>query len=117
MRIFDIKKRYKLLLRYKEIANILIKHGLGFVIEKIGIFRLLNIRSRFSRLLSTEENPHKIGTLPERIKSALEELGPTFIKFGQLLSLRPDMLPEALVTELSKLLDEVEPFQIGRAHV
>lgn len=110
MRIFEIKKRYKLFLRYKEIANVLIKHGLGFVIEKIGIFRLLNIRSRFSRLLSTEENPRRIGTLAQRIKSALEELGPTFIKFGQLLSLRPDMLPEALIAELSKLLDEVEPF-------
>lgn len=110
MRIFDIRKRYKLFLRYKEIANVLIKHGLGFVIEKIGIFRLLNIRSKFSRILSTAENPHKIGTLAQRIKSALEELGPTFIKFGQLLSLRPDMLPEALITELSKLQDEVEPF-------
>jgi ubiquinone biosynthesis protein len=110
MRIFDIRKRYKLFLRYKEIANVLIKHGLGFVIEKIGIFRLLNIRSKFSRILSTAENPHKIGTLAQRIKSALEELGPTFIKFGQLLSLRPDMLPEALIAELSKLQDEVEPF-------
>ncbi|HOT74828.1 MAG TPA: AarF/ABC1/UbiB kinase family protein [Candidatus Wallbacteria bacterium] len=110
MGIFNIKKRYKLFLRYKAIANILIKHGLGFVIEKIGIFRIFNIKTKVFRILSTTENPHKMGTLAQRIKSALEELGPTFIKFGQLLSLRPDMLPENLIAELSKLQDEVEPF-------
>ncbi len=110
MRIFDFKKRYKLFLRYKAIANVFIQHGLGFAIEKIGIFRLLNIRTKFYKILSPGETPHRMGTLAQRIKSALEELGPTFIKFGQLLSLRPDMLPEALITELSKLQDEVEPF-------
>ncbi len=114
MGIFNIKKRYKLFLRYKAIANILIKHGLGFVIEKIGIFRIFNIKTKVFRILSTAENPHKMGTLAQRIKSALEELGPTFIKFGQLLSLRPDMLPENLIAELSKLQDEVEPFAFDK---
>jgi len=115
MRIFDIKKRYKLFLRYKTIANVMIKHGLGFVIEKIGLFRFLNFKSRFLKVISAEENQHKKGTLAERVRAALEELGPSFIKFGQLLSLRPDMVPEEFVQELSKLLDEVEPFSFDLA--
>jgi len=49
-----------------------------------------------------------------RLRRALEDLGPVFVKFGQLLSTRPDLLPEDICTELSKLQDEVPPFEVDR---
>ena len=52
---------------------------------------------------------------PERVRLAFEELGPTFIKFGQALSSRPDLLPTEFVKELSKLQDSVPPFPFGDA--
>lgn len=53
---------------------------------------------------------HKDKTLPERLRLAFEDLGPVFIKFGQLLSTRQDLIPEDYVTELSKLQSQVKPF-------
>jgi ubiquinone biosynthesis protein len=46
----------------------------------------------------------------ERVRMALEELGPTFVKFGQIMSTRPDMIPQELITELEKLQEDVSPF-------
>src|SRR3954462_14218456 len=46
----------------------------------------------------------------ERLRLALESLGPIFVKFGQLLSVRPDLVPEDITTELSRLQDKVPPF-------
>lgn len=114
MQIFNINKRYRLFLRYKTIANIFFKHGLGFVIEKLGLMRFVPFKKRYFKSLPYDDTSRK-KTLAERIKSALEELGPTFVKFGQLLSLRPDMVPEALVKELAKLQDCVEPFAFDEA--
>jgi ubiquinone biosynthesis protein len=51
----------------------------------------------------------------ERLRMALEELGPVFIKFGQMLSTRPDLLPADIASELAKLQDEVPPFQEAQA--
>ncbi len=47
---------------------------------------------------------------PEKLRKALEDLGPIFVKFGQVLSTRPDLIPKEITTELSKLQDDVEPF-------
>jgi len=52
---------------------------------------------------------------PERLRLAFEELGPTFVKLGQLLSLRPDLVPPEYATELSKLQDEAAPFPSAQA--
>jgi ubiquinone biosynthesis protein len=54
-------------------------------------------------------------TVPERLRLAFEELGPSFIKFGQLLSSRPDLITEEFAEEFRKLLDEVPPFRAGEA--
>ncbi len=115
MILFNFQRRYKRFQRYKAIANVLIKHGLGFVIEKIGLTSFGRIKNRFSKMMGADESLHRKATLAERLKSALEELGPSFIKFGQLLSLRPDMIPENFIVELSKLQDEVEPFPFEEA--
>lgn len=94
------------------ISWVLIKHGLDDLILATHLFRPL----RFVRYLMwwrmRAEPHHQRG---ERIRSALEELGPIFIKFGQILSTRRDLLPDDIAIELAKLQDRVPPFPADAA--
>lgn len=87
--------------RFKDIVVTLLKYGFDDFVQRLdlpwaGLFRKIN------------RIDHKLNTY-ERIRHAVEDLGPTFIKFGQIMSLRPDFLPPPLIHELSKLQDEVAP--------
>jgi len=87
--------------RFKDIAVTLLKYGFDDLVERLEI--------PGTRLAKRIQKPEKnLGTY-ERIRRALEDLGPTFVKMGQMMSLRPDLLPAALVRELRKLQDEVSP--------
>lgn len=89
-------KRYNNMKRYKEILSILSKYGFGFISEKVGEGIPFNkIKSKLIDELSRGE----------RIKLAIEELGPTFIKLGQILSTRYDLIPEDISSELAYLQD------------
>ena len=90
--------------RLKEIVAVFARHGFEDVI------RMLNLPGKrlANRVIGTEPNLSSY----ERLRLALEELGPTFIKFGQILSLRAELLPPPLITELGKLQDEVPPEDI-----
>jgi ubiquinone biosynthesis protein len=85
--------------RFKDIVVILIKYGFDDLVDR---FEMPGIEL----IKRTPRADHELGTF-ERIRCALEDLGPTFVKFGQIMSLRPDLLPQALIDELSKLQDEV----------
>ncbi len=89
--------------RIKDIAWVLTKHGFHQVAGSLQA----PVTTRLRRLFKQEEPGHVVQQ-PERLRLVLEELGPTFIKFGQLLSTRPDMLPPAYLRELGKLQDEVQ---------
>ncbi|MDD2621114.1 MAG: AarF/UbiB family protein, partial [Syntrophomonadaceae bacterium] len=91
--------------RYKEIANILIKHGFGSVFDHFTWYRIRKKSS--NEILNGELRGNNIA---RRLREALEELGPTFIKLGQILSTRPDILPPEYIHELEKLQNEVPPF-------
>lgn len=87
--------------RFKDILFTLFKYGLDDVVDRLD----LPGRQLFARI---HPDVDKMSTW-ERIRRTLEELGPTFVKFGQLLSLRPDLLPHELIAELEKLQDDVPP--------
>jgi ubiquinone biosynthesis protein len=78
--------------RYRAIAGVFVKYGL---------------------ILRRKPSPDL--SLPERIRLALEELGPTFVKLGQVLSMRPFLIPFDLVVELTKLHDQVAPMSPEKA--
>jgi len=83
----------------------LMRHGFGYMVEEMGLHRMLAIPLKLAR-----RDVHGIRTLAERIRLVLEELGPTFVKLGQLASTRSDLLPENVINELVKLQDQVPPF-------
>lgn len=104
---------YKHLKRYRDIVIVLVKHGFGDFITSINLPRHVDL----SRRLLRRQPGVKIGTYSrwERVRLALEELGPTFVKAGQIMSNRPDMLPQKLIVELEKLQDLVPPFKTSEA--
>ncbi len=94
-------------LRLLQINRVLVRHGLDELVFNIHLFRPL----RFLFYLAPWNwLPRKKASLGERIRLSLEDLGPIFVKFGQMLSTRPDLLPDDIAAELAKLQDQVPPF-------
>ncbi|AMM34284.1 Putative unusual protein kinase [Sinomonas atrocyanea] len=89
--------------RYREIADVLARHGLSQVLARAGFGRLVP-RGRGGAAM-----PGSPVGGPVHVRLALEELGPTFMKLGQILSTRPDLIPEAYQAELAKLQDAAPP--------
>lgn len=96
------------LTRYKEIISLLGKYGFGYLVEEVGLTQLLSFKDRIKADFE-KENTQEMGA---RIRGLLEELGPTFIKLGQLLSIRSDLLPDDVIKELETLQDDVPPVPI-----
>ncbi len=96
--------------RSREIVAVLLNHGFGDFVDRVGI---RDYWYRWRKLLSRKGHPpkpvHHVTTV-ERIRKTLEDLGPTFIKFGQVMSTRPDLVPPAMITELQRLQESVPPF-------
>ena len=95
-------------LRLIFISRILLRHGLDDIVLNTPIFKPV----RFVRFLSPTIFNKQMRAKPrgERIRQSLEDLGPLFVKFGQILSTRRDLLPNDLAEELAKLQDQVPPF-------
>lgn len=92
--------------RYRQIIEILVRNGFGFLIGRAGWDRQRVIRTL--KPGATEPQPHIVHT-PERLRILIEELGPTFIKLGQILSTRGDLMPAGYREELAKLQDSAPP--------
>jgi ubiquinone biosynthesis protein len=98
-------KRYKHLKRLKEILQVISKEGLGFTIDYLGIDKTLKLPWHIRQTGKTKN----IIPMASRVRVVLEQLGPTFIKLGQVLSTRADLLPPGYLKELELLQDNIPP--------
>lgn len=108
-KLSNLKKEVADVKRLRHIVEVLFKYGFGFYLKKAKLKHLLPIRKR-----SMNHKFKKGLSNPERLRLAFEELGGTFIKLGQLLSLRADLIPPEYSEELSKLQDSVKPFPFSQ---
>ena len=100
--------KLRVVMRLLEIQRVLLKHGLDDYVRATHLYRPL----RFLFILSPGVwfARHRAASRGERLRLALEELGPIFVKFGQAVSTRRDLLPPDIADELAKLQDRVPPF-------
>ncbi len=108
--MWPLVRQARYLGRYRQIAQVLGSHGFGYMVEQLGLGPLLSLPRRIVR----RPVPDPLGG-PERLRRALVALGPTFVKLGQILSTRPDLLPPSFINELSTLQDTVPPFPAAQA--
>jgi ubiquinone biosynthesis protein len=97
--------------RLSEIAQVMVRHGFGYLLEAHKLTDLLPGRSAEARLAAA---PNAV-TRGRHLRELFDELGPTFVKFGQLLSTRPDVVPPDIIAELRALQDDVRPFPFEQA--
>ncbi|MBF0621478.1 MAG: 2-polyprenylphenol 6-hydroxylase [Magnetococcales bacterium] len=100
---------YRNLLRLAEILGILVRHRIPALVDRFFMFRLMAWVIGLRPSIRRHWREHDEAA---RLRMALEELGPTFVKFGQMLSTRMDALPENIGKEMKKLQDSVPPFPI-----
>ena len=110
LNLIQLNRNIRSIRRYRQIGRVLFKYGFDQILEYLNLAHLIARGKRVFR-----RNDLKIAQLSpaERMRLALEELGPTFVKLGQLLSTRPDVLPISYITEFSKLQDKVPSFSIN----
>jgi len=94
--------------RLSEIAQVAVRHGFGYVFRRNRLGFLIPGRNG-------DEVDAPVSERGRRLREMLDELGPTFVKFGQLLSMRPDVLPPDIISELRGLQDDVRPFPFAAA--
>lgn len=113
MDLFRVTRTYRSARRLQQIINVFLKHGFGRIIDQIHLGRYVPFRKR---LKTFGQWPALKGpSVPERLRLAFEELGPSFIKLAQLLSSRPDLITVQFANEFKKLQDEVPPFSVAEA--
>lgn len=99
------KKRIRHMQRYREIIVAFSRNGFGYIVKEMGLQKIVSLPER---VLKGKKEIHT-KTTGERIRLFLEELGPTFVKLGQIASTRNDLIPPKIIKELEKLQDQVGP--------
>jgi len=103
-----VSRTYRHINRYRQILTVLVRYGFEGLVERLRIGRYVEAGLH---LISREKRPQlETLTTAQRVRLMLEELGPTFIKLGQVLSTRPDLVPPSWVEELARLQQHVPPF-------
>ncbi len=107
MSFFPLRRRVAEIVRVRRITEILVRNGLGFLVAQLALERFVP-RFLRRRPIRADEAVGRL-TVPQRLRRTLEELGATYIKLGQFLSGRADLLPPDYIEELSRLLDSAPP--------
>ena len=113
MSLLRIDRTYHNVKRLRQVATVLIRYGLGDMVSSLKVDYYL---AWIKRVVARRKPPLPVAALtrPMRVRLALQELGPTFIKLGQMLSSRPDVIPAEYASELAKLLDQVAPVAVAQ---
>jgi ubiquinone biosynthesis protein len=107
MKLTSIPRTWRHLRRYNQVIRILLKYGFDDVVDAASKDLILRFGKSF---IPRPKSIKKLGaSRAERLRKAIEELGPTFIKMGQILSMRPDLIPPDIAYEFQKLQDDVAP--------
>ena len=101
--------------RLGEILQVLASNGLGHIVQNLNLQEHIPFAARLLGRRKGEEPAQDPETLARRLATALQQLGPTFVKMGQMLSSRPDLLPQSFIDEFRKLQDHVAPFSSQKA--
>ncbi len=112
--LFPFRRRLAEIARVRRITEVLIRNGLGFLVQQLALERFLP-RFLRRRPVRADEAVSRL-TVPQRLRRTLEQLGATYIKLGQFLSGRADLLPPEYIEELSKLLDTAPPVPSTEIH-
>ena len=114
MKLLNFTRTYRNLVRIKEILQVLTKHGFGHIVSQLNLtiyipnLRQLGVLTNIPSYLSQD-------SAAARLRMVMQELGPTLIKLGQILSGRPDIIPENFIREFKSLQDRVPPFPTSQA--
>lgn len=106
----NLPKTVRSIRRVQTIARVLAKHGFGHLVDRLYLYRYVPLPERWRRPPVTTAGATAELSLGRRLTLVLQELGPTFIKFGQMMSTRPDLIPADIIVELVHLQDDVPPF-------
>ena len=107
MNLLQIGRGPRRVQRLTEIAVVLVRHGLSHLVLRLNLTRYL---PRRKQLLSSADSAIDRETVARRLTLAMEDLGPTFVRLGQMLSSRPDLVGDEFVREFERLQDQVAPF-------
>lgn len=99
--------------RIKQVVTVFMRHGFGGVIDQMHLGKYIPFMHRLRSM--GQWPPVRTLSVPARLREAFEELGPTFVKFAQVLSARPDMITPGYAEEFKKLQDSVPPFPTEQA--
>lgn len=113
MDIFKLKRTYLSARRLQEIINVFIKHGFGQLVDQLNLGKFVPFKRRIRGISRLSSSPLSTA---ERLRIAFEELGPTFIKLGQLFASRPDLVGITFASEFKKLQDKVPPFDVKEVY-
>lgn len=106
MAIPRVDLTYRNIQRYRQIINVFLTYGFGHLVERLELAPYVDVGRR---LLRRRQPPFESLGFPQRLRLAFEDLGPTFVKLGQLMALQSAGLPEELLAELSRLHDHATP--------
>lgn len=93
--------------RFNEVVHILLTHNFPVVLKELAFYGRKPSRDKKKPTVATDATP--LQTLPHRVRLIMEDLGPSFIKIGQLLGTRPDLIPPEFIEEFKKLYDQTTP--------